>query len=127
MKQETSAKPAPVPTEYAIPEWFQEDEEVDELGVGDAPSLPDIFNDLSGLRPPGEPVSQLSAPREEGVEPSVWPGAQRLFEIGSALGFMARTLRGWDHEGAEGVALILTNLAQEVAGIAATLPPSTSR
>ena len=46
--------------------------------------------------------------------------AQRLFEIASALGFMAGSLRAWDHEGAEGAAHLLASLAAELAAVAAT-------
>lgn len=71
---------------------------------------------------PGTTAAPGLAPLPSGEAPcrSDPARAQRLFEIASALGFMARGLRTWDHEGAEGAAHLLASLAAELAGIAAS-------
>ena len=163
MSQDPPSPPAASPPEFVIPEWFQEEDPA-EIPAGEPVALPDIFDDLSAVREPGEVVaepgmsganpasSQASATQGVTVAPGVTistpkanaisgttatPGAealppeeavcrsdparaQRLFEIASALGFMAGSLRTWDHEGAEGAAHLLASLAAELAGIAAT-------
>ena len=141
MSQDPS-QPAASPPAFVIPEWFQEEEGHD-LPAGEPVALPDIFDDPSAVREPAEPRAQYqSSPplpnppptggREQASRHPVPPkpslGArglnehdrQRLFEIASALGFMAGSLRTWDHDGAEGAAHLLAGLAAELAGIAAT-------
>ena len=141
MSQEPS-QPAASPPAFVIPEWFQ-DEDGHDLPAGEPVALPDIFDDLSAVREPAEPFAQhpssppLPNPPPTGgweqesqhpVPPKPALGARgpdeherrRLFEIASALGFMAGSLRTWDHEGAAGAAHLLAGLAAELAGIAAT-------
>ncbi len=141
MSQDPS-QPAASPPAFVIPEWFQEEEGHD-LPAGEPVALPDIFDNLSAVREPAEPFAQYQSSlplpnppptggREQASRHPVPPkpslGArglnehdrQRLFEIASALGFMAGSLRTWDHDGAEGAAHLLAGLAAELAGIAAT-------
>ena len=141
MSQDPS-QPAASPPAFVIPEWFQEEEGHD-LPTGEPVALPDIFDNLSAVREPAEPLAQyqssppLPNPAPTGgmeqasrhpVPPKPSLGArglnehdrQRLFEIASALGFMAGSLRTWDHDGADGAAHLLAGLAAELAGIAAT-------
>ena len=125
MSQEHPPQPATTSPEFVIPEWFQE-EDANDLPPVEPVALPDIFDDLYAVREPDEPVVPPSGPRAtphppgEGLRQTDSSRAQRLFEIASALGFMAGTLRTWDHEGAEGAAHLLASLAAELAGIAAT-------
>ena len=122
MSQEHPPQPADTPPEFLIPEWFQE-EDANDLPLVEPVALPDIFDDSPAIREtitrpytPGDtPPYPGEAPRQTDS-----PRAQRLFEIASALGFMAGTLRNWDYEGAEGAAHLLAILASELAGIAAT-------
>lgn len=161
MSQDPSP-PAASPPEFVIPEWFQEEDTAD-LPTGEPVALPDIFDDLSAVREPGESLvkpalsgvilatsganaiqavtvtpgatvtPEATATPEVAATPGAIPlppgealswadpvRAQRLFEIASALGFMAGSLRNWDHEGAEGAAHLIASLAAELAGIAAT-------
>ena len=127
---------------FEIPEWFQasEDDQIpEEVALGPALGLPDIFDDQTGgdgapPSPKESGVPEIAAALQEwqrqagpdlvipqGEAPTQGLGSRagRLEEIAEAMALMARTLRHWQVEGATGAAHILSTLAIELATLAA--------